>query len=126
MKHRILLPAFLLMGCASSSFAGTPESFANKENTVCLEVQDNRFGLRIYSAGGTHEVLGNGALREENGLLGMEYQDSFGNQVKGSFNPKSGILNLQDVKADLTSSAAAASYGHYKLKRANCTSNVLD
>ena len=127
MKHRVFLLALALTGCVSSSFAGDIESFANANDTVCLEVQGNRFGLSIETANRAHEVLGNGALEKKGNLLRMEYRDSFGNKVKGTFDPKSGVLDLQSVKGDLGSpSATAAAYGHYVLSRKKCTSNVLD
>ncbi|AXQ30465.1 hypothetical protein D0B54_18065 [Solimonas sp. K1W22B-7] len=127
MKRRIALLALLLTGFASSSSAGEPESFANDRNTVCLEMEGEKFGLRIVAAGGAHEVLGSGALQQEKNLLSMEFSDSFENNVKGTFDPKSGILDLRSVKADMGSpSAAAASYGRYVLSRKKCTSNALE
>ncbi len=127
MKRRIALLGLLLSGCASSSFATEVESFANDNGAVCLEVKGSRFGLRIITPGRAHEVLGNGALQVKKSILNMEYVDSFENQVKGTFDRKSGVLDLQSVKGDLGSpSATTAAYGHYVLKRKKCTSNVLE
>ncbi|AXQ30464.1 hypothetical protein D0B54_18060 [Solimonas sp. K1W22B-7] len=57
----------------------------------------------------------------------MEFNDSFRNKVKGNFDPRSGVLDLQSVKADMGSpSAAAASYGRYVLSRKKCNSNALE
>ncbi len=126
MKLLIVFLAPLVTGIASASSKGEIESFSNADKTVCLEVRDNRFGLRIVTEERTHEVLGNGDFQVQGNLLFMEYSDSFDNKVRGTFDPKSGVLDLDAVKADIwTPSATLASYGRYVLKRKKCTSNVL-
>lgn len=117
----------LLLLCRLAQADGPPrETFSDEKAAVCLEIEGDRFGVNLMAGGGAHEILGAGALPSGGPSLVLNFEDSFGNKVSGSFDKTTGQLSLAvKQKGKRSPSAVSGAYGSYSLASHECSSNAL-
>jgi hypothetical protein len=126
---RLIFLAMLLL-CSGLAQAGGPgrESYTGSKPDICLEFAGDRFGFNMVVRGGEHVVSGDGVLAhgKKNELV-LNFDDSFGNKVTGTFNKGTGKLSLSSTRemGDESAAMVSAYYGDYVLKRRKCKSDVF-